>query len=158
MFLEALHYLGNLSLWETMHIDGDGEWIREDLLCHGTISIAHDGLFMQEEFLDICSAAVIMYCFSSNQWANISVAERLESANNFRGKLLGAVIIQFILRVAAADLPGILGLVCLYCDNQGVIAHGNLLQKVLPDKQAQSDFILLLKYLVDSNTLQTHWV
>ncbi len=140
-----------------MHIDGDGEWIREGL-CHGTISIAHDGSFIQEESLDICSAAVIMYCSSSNQWAKISVAECLESADNFCGQLLGAVIIQYIIQAAAADLPGILGLVCLYYDHQGVIAHRNSSRKVLPDKQAQSNLILLLKYLVGSNTLQLHWV
>jgi hypothetical protein len=157
MFLEALHSLGNLSLWENMHIDRDGEWIREGLH-HGTISIAHDGSFMQKESIDICSAAVIMYCSSCNQWAKISVAERSESADNFCGELLGAVIIQYILRVVVADLPGVLGLICLYCDNQGVIAHRNLSQKVLPDKQAQSNLILLLKYLVGSNTLPSHWV
>jgi hypothetical protein len=80
MLLEALHSLGNSSLWENMHIDGDGEWIREGL-CHGTISIAHDGSFMQEESLDICSAAVIMYCSSSNQLEKITVAECSESAS-----------------------------------------------------------------------------
>jgi hypothetical protein len=111
-FLKALHSLGNLYLWENMHIDRDGEWIREGL-CHGTKSIAHDGSFMQEESLDICSTAVIMYCSSTNQCAKISVAECLESANNICSKLLGAVIIQYILRAVAADLPGVLGLVCL---------------------------------------------
>ncbi len=138
-----------------MHIDGDGEWIREGLR-HGTILIAHDGSFMQEESMDICSAAVTMYCSSSSQWAKISVAECSESANNFRSKLLGAVIIQYILRAATADLPGVLGLVCLYSNNQGVIAHRNLWQKVLSDKQAQSNLILLLKYLVGSNTFWSH--
>ncbi len=108
--------------------------------------------------MDICSAAVIMYCSSSSQWAKISVAECSESADNFRGKLLGAVIIQYIQQATTADLPHLLGSVCLYCDNQGVIAHGNLWQKVLPDKQAQYNLILLLKYLVGSNTLQSHWV
>jgi hypothetical protein len=113
---------------------------------------------MQEQSLDICSAAVTMYCSSSNQWAKISVAEFSESADNFCGKLLGAVIVQYILQVAAADLPGILGLVCLYCDNQGLFAHRNLSRKVLPDKKDQANLILLLKYLVGSNTLQLHWV
>jgi hypothetical protein len=156
-FLEALHSFENLFLWENMHIDRDGEWIRESL-CHLTILIAHDGSFMQEESLDTCSTTVIMHCSSSNQRAKISVAERLESAKKFCGKLLGAVIIQYILWAAAADLPGVLGLVCLYCDSHGVIAHGNLLRKVLLDKQAQSNLIFLLKYLVGSITLQPHWV
>jgi hypothetical protein len=52
IFLGALHVLGNPTLWENMHIDGDGEWIREGLL-HGTLSIAHDGSFMQEELVDL---------------------------------------------------------------------------------------------------------
>jgi hypothetical protein len=59
-FLGALHALGNLTLWESMHIDGDGEWIQEGLL-HGTLLIAHDGSFMQEKLVDLCSAAVIIF-------------------------------------------------------------------------------------------------
>ncbi len=60
-FLGALHALGNSILWENMHIDGDGEWIWEGLL-HGTLLIAHDGSFMQEKLVDLCSVAVIFFC------------------------------------------------------------------------------------------------
>jgi hypothetical protein len=65
-----------------MHIDDDGEWIREGLL-HRTLLIAHNGSFMQEELVDLCSAAVIIFCPASNQWAEVSVVERSESADNF---------------------------------------------------------------------------
>jgi hypothetical protein len=133
-------------LWENMHINGDGEWIREGLL-QGTISIAHDGSFTQEELVDLCSAAVIIFCSTSDQWAKVSVVECSNSGDNFRGEILGAVVIQYILRVAAVDLQGTISSVCSFCDSQGVIAHGNSPRMVLPDKQAQSDLIYFSKAL-----------
>jgi hypothetical protein len=139
-----------------MHIDADGEWIREGLL-QGMIRIAHDGSYMHEASCDVCAIAVILFCASSHQWAKISVTERSESTNSFRGKLLGAVMIQYMLLAAPVVLPVITTLVCLYCNNLGVIARRNLLQKLLPDKQPQSKLIHLLEYLVDSNTLRSHW-
>ena len=85
--LAALHTLENPTLWENMHINGDGEWIQEGLL-HGTLSIAHDGSFTQEKLVDLCSAAVIIFCPASNQWAKVLVVEHSESADNFlRGTL-----------------------------------------------------------------------
>ncbi len=154
-FLETLHALGNPTLWENMHINGDGEWIREGLL-QGIISIAHNGSFMQEESVDLCSATIIIFCSTSDQWAKVLVVEHSNSADNFRGELLGAVIIQYILRAAAVDLQGTISSVCIFCDNQGVIAHGNSLQMVLPDKQAQSDLIYLLKSFVSSDGVWMH--
>jgi hypothetical protein len=100
-----------------MHIDGNGEWIQEGLL-HGTLSIAHDGSFMQEESVDLCSAAVIICCPASDQWAKVFVVERSESADNFQGELLGAVIIQYILWATAPALPGAISFVYIFCDNQ----------------------------------------
>ncbi len=45
----------------------------------------------------------------------------------------------------------------IYCDNQGVLAHGNSPRLTLPQKQAQSDLIYILKSLVRNNTIRTHW-
>ncbi len=50
-----------------MHIDRDGEWISEGLR-HGTILIAHDWFFMQEQSLDICPAAVIITVLPVTNW------------------------------------------------------------------------------------------
>ncbi len=59
--------------------------------------------------------------------------------------------------MAALVLPGAISPICIFCDNQGVIAHSNSLRRGLPDKQAQSDLIHLLKSLVSSNGVHTHW-
>jgi hypothetical protein len=64
---------------------------------------------------------------------------------------------QYILRAAAPVLPGAMSSVCIFYDNQGVIAHSKSLQRGLPDKQAQSDLMHLLKSLVSSNGVHTHW-
>jgi hypothetical protein len=49
-FAKILWSYDNPTLWNCDCINGDGEWIREGLL-QGTISIAHDGSFMQEPLL-----------------------------------------------------------------------------------------------------------
>ena len=64
------------------------------------LTIAHNGSFMQDESVELCSAAVIIYCSASNQWAKVAVTERSDSADNFCGELLGAVIIQYMIKAA----------------------------------------------------------
>jgi hypothetical protein len=63
-FLEALASFGNPSLWEGLSVDGDGEWILQGL-SQGTLVIAHDGSYMPEDLVDLCSAGVVMYCKAS---------------------------------------------------------------------------------------------
>ncbi len=71
----------------------------------GSLKIAHDGSYMSDASLDLCSEEVILYCTSSQQWGKISVVKQSLSENNYRGELLGAVILQYIIWAATFDLP-----------------------------------------------------
>jgi hypothetical protein len=104
LFLKALESLGNDSLWTNIHIKGDGDWITMSLH-DGSLKIAHDGSYMSDASLDLCSEEVILYCTSSQQWGKISVVKQSLSENNYRGELLGAVILQYIIWAATFDLP-----------------------------------------------------
>jgi hypothetical protein len=144
-FQERLDSFNNPSLWENLSYDGDGEWIQEGLLC-GLLCIAHDGSFMAEESTKHCLVGVIIYCRSSRQWLKSSIAESSEAASNYRGELLGAVIALLILQASSHNLTGPLPAITLFCDNCGVLSHGNNPYTALPKKQKQADLIRFIKH------------
>jgi hypothetical protein len=149
-FCKTLEYLGNPSLWVNLHMDGEGEWAQQSLL-RGSLCIAHDDSYMPENLADMCLAAVIMYCWDSKNWVKVTVVQRSNKASNYRGKLLGAYIPLLILQATTGNMQGPYPLSTLFCNNRGVISHGNSPQVTLPEKQVQADLILLIKHLASTN-------
>lgn len=87
---------------------------------------------------DLCSTGVIIYCRPSHFWLKVSVTECSDSASNYRGELLGAVINLLILRAAAGVCPTpIVWSLALSCDNRGVISHRNSPLMSLPESEKQ---------------------
>jgi hypothetical protein len=155
-FQERLDSFDNPSLWENLSYDGDREWIREGLL-RSLLCIAHDGSFMAEESTKHCLAGVIIYCRSSRQWLKSSIAESLKKVSNYCGELLGAVIALLILRASSHILTEPLPAITLFCDNRGVLSHGNKPYAALPEKQKQADLIRLIKLLSASSNITSSW-
>jgi hypothetical protein len=146
-FLEVSHSHGNgCDLWEDLVVDGDGEWLQQRLIAQ-TLVTALDGSFMPLDANDLCSAGIIIYCTSSKFTLRASAAERSNAASNYRGELLGAVMSMLILRAASSGIDPPYPKTRLYCDNRGVIIHGNSPCTALPEKQNQADLIRHLKYL-----------
>ena len=158
-FEEALQSFGDGSLWENLHYDGDGEWIRLGLLM-GSLCIVHDGSYMEDLSEDACSAGIQIYCMITKQKLRCGVAEQSISADNYRGEILGAVICQLILKAATLRRCSPFKEVTIYCDNQGVLTHGNSPNDSLLEKQAQSDLLRHLKLLIRENPFNTkyRWV
>jgi hypothetical protein len=147
-FQERLDSFDNPSLWENLSYDHDREWIQEGLL-RGLLCIAYGGSFMAEESTKHCSTGVIIYCRSSRQWLKSSIAESLEAASNYCRELLGAVIALLILRASSHNLTGPLPAITLFCDNRGVLSHGN--------NPKQADHIRLIKLLSASSNINLTW-
>ncbi len=128
-----------------------------DLICliklRGLLCIAHDGSFMAEESTKYCSAGVIIYCRSSRQGLKSSTAESLEAASNYCRELLGAVIALPILPASSHNLTVPLPSITLFCNNRGVLSHGNNPYTALPEKQKQADLIHLIKLLSASSNI-----
>ncbi len=95
-FCEILESYGNLSLWENLSYNGNGEWILEGLVA-GSICIAHDGSYMPKESTTLSSAGIIIYCKNTKQWLRVLVTEHSNAASNYRGELLGSVLALLIL-------------------------------------------------------------
>jgi hypothetical protein len=156
-FLETLESYGNDSLWENLTVDGDGEWIRHGLAL-GTLCIVHDGSYMPEEAVDLCSAGVVIFCRSSRNWLKVSVVECSHDASNYRGELLGAVLSLLILQAATTASEAPSSLPTLYCDNRGVIFHCNSQLVALSEKQKHANLIRLVKHLSATNKCRSTWV
>lgn len=87
----------NSSLWDHLKI-GDGEWIKEGLK-QGSIVLVHDGSYMEELAPEVCSAAVVIFCTSTGQLGQVSVAEMTDhkTLSNYRGECLGGLLSGLLL-------------------------------------------------------------
>jgi hypothetical protein len=61
---------------------------------------------------------------------------------------------QLILHAASSTYHGTIPLVCVDCDNNGVISHGNAPLRVLPTNQSQADILCTFKRLVSIQKFQ----
>jgi hypothetical protein len=155
-FLDRLLSYSNDSLWSDLSVDGNGEWIRDSAI-HGNLRIAHDGLYMADKLQFLCSVGVIFYCRRTKLWLKVSITECSNTANNYWGELLGAVLALLILRAASEGLGAPFSCVLLHCNNRRVISHGNSLLTALSEKQQQADLIRLTKFLSSSSNCKPQW-
>ena len=120
----------------------------------GTLAIVHDGSYMPHVSESVCSAAVMIYCTRTKQQAKGSIVERSSSADNYRGEILGGIMIQLILRAASRRLSSPYRPASIHCDNLGVVNHGNNPSRRLPEKQSQADALRSFKQLTLANPFQ----
>jgi hypothetical protein len=146
-FWQAIHNDGNQSLWRTLKCNGDGSWIGQGLLA-GTLLVAHNGSYMKEVAVDVCSAAVMIYCTRTRQTCTCTIVEDSSSAGSYRGEILGAILAQLILRAASLGMIGPFPVLNEDCDNNGVVLHGNSYSKPLPASQTQADVLRVMKKLI----------
>lgn len=157
-FWDVLKSFSNQSLWRHFHCEGDGFWITQALIA-GTLMCVHDGSFMVCMDKTVCSAGFIIRCTKSGKTAMGSVVEKSDVASNYRGEILGGMMIQLVLR-AASSVSRPYRQVVVNCDNMGVVNHGNEPQAPLQEKQSQADVLRCLKQYVKENRFETvyEWV
>lgn len=158
-FETVLRSMPNQSLWKHFSYDDDGSWIHRGLIM-GSLDIVHDGSYMSHVSTEVCSAAVMIRCSITQKQAKISVAEKSRCADNYRGEILGGLVIQLILRAASARRSSPYHPADIYCDNMGVISHGNDPSRPLQEKQSQADVLRSYKQLIIENPFDVryHWV
>jgi hypothetical protein len=83
--------------------------------------------------------------------------ELSDTAINYCRELLGAVIALLILCAASKGLSQPPTYPTLFCDNRGILSHGNSHLTALPERQKQADIIRLVKYLCGSNDCRATW-
>ena len=120
-----------------MDIDGTGDWIPKAIQT-GLLVIAHDGSYKPLLDKSICAAGIVLICTKTGLMGKISVCEQTDAntASNYRGELLGAMISSHII-CTASDFAPCGKTTRLYCDNMGVIHHALHPHAKLKSKQAQ---------------------
>jgi len=146
----VLRSWGHRSLWRSLHVDGDGSWIRRAMIL-GTLVVVHDGSYKEKVARDVCTGAVALRCVWTRKRARCAWTERTDrwNATNYRGEVLGGILALVILRAATEGyaMPSFSRVVC-GCDNMGVVSHGNEFWAPLQEKQCQGDLLRVLKRLV----------
>ena len=119
-----------------MNLGKDAEWVKQALV-QGSLLPVHDGSYMIEFCVDVYSAALVLLCVCTSRMATVTVVERTDakSASNYRGELLGGLLRVLLLRAATLDPTLEYTPVAAWCDNLGVVGHGNDCRRSLPKKQ-----------------------
>ena len=143
----------NPGLWDNLECDGDGWWI-EEALNNGSLYLVSDGSYQREVDPDVCSCAFTLRCKTTKKKLECTWVERSPSASNYRGELLGALGYTLVMKaVCGEDRDPMIDANTLpkgdaFCDNMGVVKHGNVPNKTLSEKQVQADILGHLKYLL----------
>jgi hypothetical protein len=148
------------ALLRGIRLTGDGEWL-VNAFRRGTLVTCHDGSFMPAMSVINSSAAVVLCCTGMGNIASASYCEATahEVASNYRGELIGGVISTFILRTLSLIVqPQVPPPVCIYCDNMGVVTHGNKVHNAHPESQPHLDLILLIQRNIIQSRLQVRYV
>ncbi len=95
-FLDILRLWGNTWLWEHLQVTGGEIWIHDSIADSLLVAVT-DGLYIQEIYPNLCSAAFIMECSKGQGRIVGSFLEVLLVAYAYRGELLGLMGIHLIL-------------------------------------------------------------
>ena len=106
---------------------------------------------------EVYSAGFVIHCNQTDQMTVGCVVEKSSSADNYRGEILGGLMVQLVLRVATPrkSLPYQAPLI--HCDNNGVVMHGNEPSRSLKEKQAHADVLQMLKQHVHDNPFESKY-
>ena len=159
-FMSCLSSYSNQSLWKNLEIDGDGDWLIKSIL-QGTLLISMDGSYMSDLSQSACSGAFILHCTESKQEIKGCLVDESHQADNYRGEFLGALGPLLLLRAAFTANPQVdcsHTRLVLYCDNKGVVTHGNQVDAVLKPDQVQADLIRLMRTYTRLIPAQLQWI
>jgi hypothetical protein len=144
---EVMSRWGHSHLRKGLWIDNSGDWIVESAANSGLI-ICHDGSYMPDLDPTRCAAAVVFLCRHTGKLASVTHCETTaeDTASNYRGELIGGALATLVLLAVEELNPSQKAPPChIYCDNLGVVTHGNLPYRSLPEKQVQMDILSLFR-------------
>jgi hypothetical protein len=148
------HFLNGLE------IKGDGKWL-VDAFERGSLIVCHDGSYMPDEDDTRCSAAVLFLCKATGNLASVTYCEKTvpDVTSNYRGELIGGLAATIVFRaLSMLTTPATQRPYEIFCDNMGVVLHGNSRHKPLPEKQAQVDLLLRLRHNLELLKLEIRYV
>lgn len=121
---QALREGGDLWMWENLEITGDEDWLRDAIEAGSCLAVT-DGLYMEDVYPDICSAAFIFECQQGRGRIVGSFMEQSADACAYRGELMGLMAIHLVLRAIALVYPDVSGWINLFSDCDGALGWSN---------------------------------
>jgi hypothetical protein len=106
-------------------------------------------------------AAVVLLCKDTGMLSTITYCKTTapEIASNYHGELIGGIATSItLLALQKGTESSATRKYEIYCDNMGVVLHGNARHKPLPEKQTQADLLLLLRHNLDLLSLDVRYV
>jgi hypothetical protein len=161
-FLQKLSTTSSDTLWQNLKIDGDGEWLLQSI-ASGTLVVSSDGSYMPDKSNNSCSGAFILHCTDTKKEIKGCFTDASPESDNYRGEILGAIGPLILIDAAIKANPALASTIppdshiTFYCDNRGVVLHGNAPNTALKDDQVQSDLLRLLKSYSRSLQCQPLW-
>jgi hypothetical protein len=113
-----------------------------------------------------CSSAFILHCSSAGKEIRGCFCDDSPNGDNYQGELLGSLGPLLLLKAAVSTSTATeidqatiqISSQSLYCDNKGVISHGNDPTATLRSKQPQADLICLLKSYTRELPCKINWI
>jgi hypothetical protein len=128
-------------------LNGDSKFLVDEF-SSGLLLRCHNGSYMPDRAPASCSAATILLCRIPGQIAKVTCETTdSDTALNYRGELIGGVMATLLLHgLAKFSNNKSQHTHDIYCDNLGVISHGNNYLRSLPEHQVQQDVLILLQW------------
>lgn len=150
-FWDVLIQWDCLWMWEAVQLVGPTSWIAE-AIATGTCIAVTDGSYQPKYRSDVCSAAFFFESTDRRYKLVGAFPERSETANAYRGELLGLLAIHLILLAINKIDTSLEGLVKIYSDCERALGGvASLPSLKIPSSSKHSD--ILKTILVNCSTL-----
>jgi hypothetical protein len=121
-FWQVMQEWGCGWLWDNLQLVGPTDWLAGVIATGSCIGVM-DGSYMRDLHKDICSAAFFFESTDRSCKLVGSFAEPSDSANAYRGELLGLLALHLILLAVNQVNPQLEGLITLHSDCLGALSR-----------------------------------
>jgi len=140
-FFDVLVEWGCTWMWENLQSVGEDDWM-EAAIADGSLLAVTDGSYIKELYPDLCSAAYIIECTKGRGRIVGSFAERTDTANAYRGELLGLMAVHLLLLSVNRVNPTLTGEAHIISDCLGALRRVKDLPPYrIPSKCRHSDIL-----------------
>ena len=145
-------------MWEDLRMTESPEWVAE-CLRNKTLICVTDSSYAKQRATEVCSAGWIMACKQTGRKISRTLVEKSQSADSYRGEMLGMLAIRLFL-LAVEEYCGVItedNKIC--CDNKGALFTFEKKKKRVPKGKANTDIQRVLRTInarTKSNFVQRH--
>jgi hypothetical protein len=128
-------------MWDHLRISGDTNWLIDAIRSEDCIAVA-DGSFMRDLTTEVCATAFFFENTDRSRKVVGAFPERSETANAYRGELLGLMAVHLLLLAVNKLETKLTGSIVIYSDCERAIGSvGSLPTLKIPARLKHSDIL-----------------